>query len=62
MAYVTPSADQQQALDAFQDAFEEIERLLTVYTYQGRRPSIARTHLETAQMFINKAITKGDSE
>lgn len=55
MAYIQPTENQKDLLDGVELRFDTLQKYLTSIP-ESQRKSVALTHLETAQMFINKAI------
>lgn len=60
MAYQKPTPEQAELLYKVGYEFDLIRQNIEVNKLKGRRVSIALTHLEAAEMFLNKAIVKGD--
>lgn len=59
MTYQKPTEVQAFDMAAVEDAVHAIDEVLS--RYGSRRSAIARTQLEQAHMWANKAIVKGDA-
>lgn len=60
MAYQQATEKQKQMLAVLEAEFDVVRNLIRSYTNNGRRANVALTHLETAEMYANKSIVKGD--
>jgi hypothetical protein len=54
---VVPDEKQQAALERVRVAFSDLDALICEVALHCRSRSVARTHLEEAAMWVNKAIT-----
>ena len=61
--YKTPDRVQADRLNALDEYVTELKDFIDDTFVDGlRRVSIAKTHIETAEMFLRKAIIYGDAE